>query len=457
MKINLKAPYGYVAAVAVAVMVFGSTGVSVAYSEGNGDRGGNSNGNADSYFGNNNEDSVSSEDRQIHASLNTERNFGIHFRQHSKVCSDTTGDQVHCSARVVDDGRGNPSATVSPDSSALTPAKLLSAYGLTGTTSSSSIIAIVDAYDAPNIVNDLAAYNAQFGLPALPTCNASTVAGSSNKPCFQKVNQRGATSTYPKADGGWALEASLDVQMAHAICRNCSIILVESDNNSMNNLMAAVDRAVALGANVVSNSYGGSEFSGETAYDSSFNHPGVAFTVSSGDNGYGVEYPAASRYVTAVGGTTLLLNSNGTYNSEVAWSGSGSGCSAYEQKQIWQTDTRCSKRTVSDVSAVADPNTGVAVYDSYTYSGQRGWYKVGGTSVASPIIAGVFALSNNIVSSTTESSLPYARASVSTLHDVVSGKNARNGSSCSNSYLCLAGVGFDGPTGLGSPKGAGAF
>jgi subtilase family serine protease len=239
--------------------------------------------------------------------------------------------------------------------------------------------------------------------------------------------------------------------MASAICPNCKILLVEASSNSFANLGAAVDRAAGIGANVISNSYGGSEFSGETgsAYDGHFKHPGVAITVSSGDSGYGVEYPAASQYVTAVGGTTL--NWNGTTRTETAWSGAGSGCSAYEPKPSWQSGiATCANRAVADVSAVADPNTGVAVYDTVRYQGQSGWFKVGGTSASSPIIAGVYALAGN-AGSVNDGSFSYSHTTQ--LNDVTSGSNG----SCGGSNLCTAGRGWDGPTGNGTPNGSGGF
>jgi hypothetical protein len=228
-------------------------------------------------------------------------------------------------------------------------------------------------------------------------------------------------------------------------------LLVEATNNSFTNLGTAVNRAVTMGANVVSNSYGGSEFSTETSADSQyFNHPGVVITASSGDGGYGVEYPAASRYVTAVGGTSLTVNGSNQWVSETAWSGAGSGCSAYETKPAWQADSGCSRRTVADVSAVADPNTGASVYDSVAYQGQSGWFQVGGTSLAAPLIASVYALTGT-TGSANYGSTPYSHTS--SLHDVTSGSNG----SCSGSYLCTAKSGFDGPTGLGTPNGAGGF
>jgi subtilase family serine protease len=396
------------------------------------------------------EDSVSRQDRENYARQNTEQKFGVHFRPHARVCSDAPIGEVHCNARVVTDDAATPLASPKVISG-YGPAQLNAAYGLSGTaTTSRRIIAIVDAYDDPNIQRDLDTYSTTFGIPKLPACTGSIA--NSNVPCFKKVNQNGNTSPLPQRNSGWALEIALDVETAHALCQNCSILLVEANSATYGNLMAAVDRAVALGAKVVSNSYGSSEFPGETSYDSHFNKPGVAFTVSSGDSGYGAEYPAASRYVTAVGGTSLFLNSGGSYLSELAWAGAGSGCSLYELKQTtWQTDAGCGKRTVADVSAVADPNTGAAVYDSVSYAGQSGWFQVGGTSLSSPIIAAVYAVSGNTSGSANK--LPYTLGNAGNLNDVMSGSNG----SCGGSYLCTSLAGFDGPTGLGSPKGIGAF
>ena len=319
------------------------------------------------------------------------------------------------------------------------PADLKSAYKLTSGGSSSQTVAIVDAYDDPNAEADLGVYRAQFGLPACTTANG----------CFRKVDQRGGTS-YPRSNGGWAQEISLDLDMVSAICPNCHILLVEADSNSFANLVAAVDRAATMGANAISNSYGGSEYSGEVSDQSHYNHPGIAITVSSGDNGYGVEFPAASQYVTAVGGTSLKKASGTRGWTETVWSGAGSGCSAYISKPSWQTDSGCSKRTVADVSAVADPNTGVAVYDSLRYQGLSGWLVFGGTSVAAPIIAGVYALAGN-EGSINYGSYPYGHTG--SLFDVTSGSNGN----CGGSYLCTGKTGYDGPTGLGTPNGTGGF
>ena len=317
------------------------------------------------------------------------------------------------------------------------PSQLLSAYNLT--TAGTPTVAIVDAFNDPNAESDLGVYRSQFGLSPCTTSNG----------CFIKVNQSGGIR-YPRADGGWAQEISLDLDMVSAICPNCHILLVEASSNSFANLAAAVNYAASVtGVVAISNSYGASEFSSEgtATYDAPYNHPGIAVTVSSGDGGYGVEFPAASQYVTAVGGTHLVSDTSSRGWTETVWSGAGSGCSAYITKPTWQADTGCSRRTVADVSAVADPNTGVAVYDSFH---QSGWLVFGGTSVASPIIASVYALAGN-AGSTTYGSYPYSHTS--SLFDVTSGSNG----SCGGSYLCTGGTGYDGPTGLGTPNGTGGF
>ncbi len=367
------------------------------------------------------------------------------YRHHREVC-DRGQDEIRCHSKVITDEKGKPTVTSAP--TGLGPAQLRGAYLASGsaTTPTNQTIAIVDAYDQPNILSDLNTYSSYYNIPTLSSCPVAS--GTTTKPCFQKVNQSGG-SVYPRTNSGWALEIALDVEIAHAMCKNCNILLVEARSASYSDLMTAVDRAVAMGAKVISNSYGSNEFSFETGYDYHFNKPGIAFTFSSGDSGYGTSYPAASRYVTAVGGTTLNLNSN-SYVNESVWSGAGSGCSLYEAKPSWQTDTGCSKRTIADVAADADPNTGAAVYDSVGYYGYKGWLQVGGTSLASPIVAAVYALAG-VPSATMVGSLPYGN--VASLHDVTAGANG----SCSPAYLCTGVVGFDGPSGLGSPNGTTAF
>ncbi len=352
-----------------------------------------------------------------------------------------------CNAHVVLDAKGNPLVNQQPKG--FGPKDLRQAYNLNGSSINKPIVAIVDAYDDPTIKSDLDIYSKQFGLPLLPNCKVDVVKSSMS--CFQKINQHG-TASLPPTNGGWAMEIALDVETVHALCEDCSIILVEVTSPNIKNLLAGVDAAVKAGAVVVSNSYGGPEFAGETQFDSHFNHPGIAFTVSSGDSGYGVQYPSASPYVTAVGGTSLYLN-NGEYKNEDAWSGAGSGCSQFEPKPSWQTDVKCSGRTVADVSAVADPATGSAIYSGTSPKAQKGWFTVGGTSLAAPVIAAVYALSGNLPANTFLNSLPYSLGKKTNLHDVVGGSNG----DCSPNYLCTGKTKYDGPTGLGTPNGTSAF
>ena len=319
------------------------------------------------------------------------------------------------------------------------PSSLISAYKLpsggTGQT-----VGIVDAMDDPNAESDLATYRSQFGLPACTTANG----------CFRKVNQNGQASPLPATDTGWAGEISLDVDMVSAICPNCHIVLVEATSPSIQNLGTSVNTAVALGAKYVSNSYGGGESGSEAADDSSFyHHAGVAVTASTGDGGFGISYPASSQFVTAVGGTTLNTASNSRGWTETAWSGAGSGCSSDETKPTFQNvTTGCTRRADADVSAVANPSTGVAVFQTF---GANGWQVYGGTSVSSPIIASVYALAGTPGAGDTPAAYPYSHAA--SLFDVTSGSNG----SCSPAVLCTAGAGWDGPTGLGTPNGTAAF
>jgi len=347
------------------------------------------------------------------------------------LCSATPSGFAHCFAIKVDQGIA---PLVVP--SGLHPADLISAYKLPAT-GSTKTIAIVDAYNDPNAESDLAVYRSTFGLPPCTTANG----------CFRKVNQTGGTS-YPPNNTGWSGEIALDIDMASAICPTCHILLVEANSASFANLGIAVNTAVTLGANVVSNSYGGSEFSTESSYASYYNHAGVIITASSGDSGYGTSVPAGYKTVVAVGGTTLTKNANVTRGwTETAWSGAGSGCSLYITKPTWQTDASCSRRTIADVSAVADPASGVSVYNTY---GDSGWVVYGGTSASSPIIAATYALAGNASTINAASSL-YSHSA--NLFDIVSGSNG----SCGGTYLCTAKPGYDGPTGLGTPNGLAAF
>jgi subtilase family serine protease len=322
------------------------------------------------------------------------------------------------------------------------PSDLRSAYKLpSGAAGAGATVAVVDAYNDPTAESDLGIYRSRYSLPACTTANG----------CFRKVNQHGAASPLPGADAGWAAEESLDVDMVSATCPSCHILLVEATSSNDSDVFSGVNTAVRLGARYVSNSYGGSESSSQPTSDSLyFRHPGVAITASTGDSGYGVSYPASSKYVTAVGGTALLRAANGRGWSESAWSGAGSGCSMAETRPAWQTvATHCAHRAVADVSAVADPGTGVAVYD--TYGGGGGWAIYGGTSVSSPIIASVYALAGVPGATAFPAADPYAHRTG--FFDVKVGRNG----TCVIVLLCHAGAGWDGPTGLGTPNGTSGF
>jgi len=325
------------------------------------------------------------------------------------------------------------------------PSQLQSAYNLTSASASDGsgrTVALVDAYDDPTAASDLAAYRSAAGLPVAS---------------FTKVNQNGATSPLPSpapASDDWTLEESLDLDMVSAICPLCKIVLVEANSDSGTGLYTAENTAASL-AGYVSNSWGGTDSSSDASLDASyFDHPGVVITASAGDGGYaaGTIYPAASQYVVAVGGTHLTTASNARGWTETVWNtssseGTGSGCSPYETKPTWQTDTGCSRRTDNDVAADADPATGVAVYD--TSNGNGGWNEVGGTSASSPMIAAIYALAGSPGNTPAQDIYQHA----SSLYDVTSGSDG----SCSGSYLCTAETGYDGPTGLGTPDGLGAF
>ena len=302
-------------------------------------------------------------------------------------------------------------------------------------------IAIVDAYDDPNIANDLVTFDSQFGLPACTVLNG----------CLVKSAPTGITT-----DPGWALEISLDVEWAHSIAPGAKIVLVESFDNSLGSLLGAVDTAVAMGAQQVSNSWGGGEFSTESSYDYHYNSATASFFVSSGDSGHGVLWPAASPYVISVGGTTLVTDTSGNWLSETAWSGSGGGTSSYEPRPSYQNNFNTNvNRAVPDVSYNADPSTGVYVYDSVPLNGNIGWWQVGGTSAGAPQWAGISAIANSqnakLASASFGTSIAlYGAASgnpyLTNYHDVTSGSNGICG------LLCNAGPGYDEVTGVGSPQ-----
>jgi subtilase family serine protease len=349
-------------------------------------------------------------------------------------------------------------ATIAP--AGYTPAQIRHAYGFDSVTNDGTrqIIAIVDAYDDPAVASDLQKFVNTFGLQpmyGLPNTSACTIAAGPH-PCFQKVYAQGK----PRANSGWALEISLDVQWAHAIAPGADILLVEAKNGFLSSLLSAVDLAVSNGARAVSMSWGGSDFSSESLYDFHFNHTGVTFTAASGDSGTGVIWPAASPYVVGVGGTTLPLDNSGNLTGpETAWSGSGGGISAYEYEPGYQSSYPIGGtngyRGIPDVAYDADPSTGVSVYDSIPYQGQTGWFQVGGTSVGAPQWAAFIVLvdqtratvlsSNNLSSSSLYNAATGA-VYASNYRDITSGSNGSCGS------ICTAQTSYDWITGLGTPR-----
>jgi hypothetical protein len=365
--------------------------------------------------------------------------------------------QCFAIVRTPSDHKITPDAA-GPPSTALTPADIQSAYNLpSATAGGGQTLADVIWGDDPGLESDLAVFRSQYGLPPCTTANG----------CFRKVNQEGQQGNYP-TDQGASLETSLDVDAFSAACPNCNILVVEANSSSDSDIGAAEDEAVTLGATEVSNSYGETEGSYELQDDQYYNHPGVAITASAGDSGWGVNYPSASQYVTAVGGTTLTKDSSVPRGwNETVWGngtegakgdGTGSGCSSVEpqpsfQQGISQLTAVCQNRATADVSADADPASGLAVYDSDPVDSAPGWLQVGGTSLASPLIAATYALAGKPAAGTYPNTYPYHDTSQSAdLNDITSGSNG----DCGN-VLCNAGNGWDGPTGLGTPDGVKAF
>jgi hypothetical protein len=409
----------------------------------------------------------------------------------------------------------------------LRPVDLHEAYDLPETPTSAQTIALVDAYDDPTAAADLKAYDEEYGLqPCAP--------GS----CFKQVNQKGeeGNPSFPKTSlelkearesseaakkkdaaeaEGWTVETSLDIETAHAVCDTCTIVLVEAESPSIANLETAEQTAVSLGANEISNSWGGTECVEEDHVQeclpdsSAFDHSGIVITASAGDSGYDnwdsnypgfANFPASSPHVVAVGGTRLQLTAQGTWQSESVWNGDGAGgggCSESFTAPGWQqrlsdwAQVGCSdERSVADVAADADPYTGLAVYDTSSTkcksiyeeeSGEEvvieGWCTIGGTSLASPLIASVYALAGGGHGIEFPAHTLYANetADPHALHDITEGSNGicdepfsgeglsgctaveEAEASCTLRLTCMAASGYDGPTGVGTPDGIEAF
>ncbi|MGH3509944.1 MAG: carboxypeptidase regulatory-like domain-containing protein [Nocardioidaceae bacterium] len=329
-----------------------------------------------------------------------------------------------------------------PPSTALGPAQIQDAYNLPGS-GAGETVAVVDAFGYANAESDLAVFRSYYGLPACTTANG----------CFTKVDQRGGTQ-YPPEDPGWSIETALDLDAISSACPNCNLLLVEGDTNSLDDLGAAANTAATFNPVAISNSYGvPGEDPTELTYDHYYNHTGIAVTASTGDAGDVTNWPATNPNVVGVGGTTLTSDSSPRGWTETAWADGGSGCSPYEPRPDYQQDitTDCpNNKAIADISADADPATGLGIYNT---SGESGWAQYGGTSLSSPLIAAMYALAGTPVPGTYPVTYPYNDPSRSAdLNDVVSGTNG----SCGN-LLCEAGPGWDGPTGLGTPNGVSAL
>ncbi|MGH3470757.1 MAG: S53 family peptidase [Nocardioidaceae bacterium] len=368
--------------------------------------------------------------------------------RHSKVVSKfpgkAAGARPACSSRGIStytcfamiEASGRKALLTNGDPAGWGATDIRSAYGLTGLPSAPQKVAVVVAGNYPSAEADMNTYRRQYGLP--PCTSASG--------CFKKINQDGQTSHYPYADQGWALEAALDLQMISTSCPNCQIVLAEANQPLDASLDKATDAAVAAGAKVTNHSYGIQEYNGVTRNNRHYNRTGVTAVSATGDYGYGpASFPASSPDVVAVGGTVLHHADNARGWSERAWQFAASGCSGYFAKPSWQTDPSCHMRSFADLSAVAD---GVAVFDSFGIGGQKGWFLVGGTSVSSPLVAGMIAAAG---AGGMKPGALYGRAA--DFHDIIRGTNGF----CQQSYICTAKAGYDGPTGWGSPRGLTPF
>jgi hypothetical protein len=353
------------------------------------------------------------------------------------ACAPAGEGTMRCRAKLVTDVNRKPLGSLAVPTSGLGATDLRDAYKLPASGGQGRLVVVVAAFDDPNAETDLNTYRAQYGIA--PCTSASG--------CFQKLNQNGQPGPLPPADTGWAAEIALDLEMVSAACPDCTLALVEAQSSFASDLGAAVLTAAQLGPFAITNSYGGPENDAQVrAIESNYNQPGILVVASSGDDGYdhvvssdgtimfAVSSPASLPWVVAAGGTTLTKSVSTRGWAETVWSGSGSGCSSRFSKPTWQMDTGCTNRTVADVAAVANPATGVAFFNGR-------WSVIGGTSVSAPLVAGIFALLN-----IGAPSFPYLHPSA--FFDVTSGNNGV----CGN-YQCMAQVGYDGPTGVGTPNG----
>ena len=378
---------------------------------------------------------------------------GVHYADQS-ACNSAKPGHVRCLAirRNAFVGGVRQHALTPLTGTAYGANALRHAYGITAVGARYKVIAIVDAMHSASAFDDLSAYRKMYALPALANCGIDgqplNALPSGKDSCFVQLDQDGyVDQSTQTTDVGWAQEIALDIEMASAVCPHCSILLVEAKSTGFKDLAKAVATAAGFsGVTAISNSYGGDDVdeTKQPAYADAA-AAGIAVVASSGDSGYGVSAPASFSSVIGVGGTSL--NTDGTYrwSNESAWAKGGSGCSSINPPAAWQDPavTGCQGKSVVDVAAVADPATGVAV----AFEGQ--WYTFGGTSAAAPIIASLFGMKANFG----ESAGAYLTQNQSLLHDVSTGSNGR----CLISIFCNSGGGYDGPTGWGTPNGAGAF
>ncbi|MFF4244856.1 carboxypeptidase regulatory-like domain-containing protein [Streptomyces sp. NPDC001822] len=356
-------------------------------------------------------------------------------------CNDPTPEQGEASClAMVRTSNHRVLVDDEPPAGALSPSDIQSAYNLPAT-GQGQTVAIVDAYGYAAAEADLAVYRKHYGLPACTVENG----------CFRKVDQRGGTD-YPADDVDWTQETALDLDAVSAACPACSILLVQADSSAVTDLGDAVETAASLGAKFVSNSYGAfdTDIDIPAELDAKFDRPGVVVTAASGDTGNRVLWPSSNPKVVAVGGTTLTSAPGSARGwSESVWTQGGSGCAVSAPKPLYQSalKTGCEKRATADIAADADPNTGLAEYNSLT----GGWLQIGGTSLASPLVAAMYALAGTPAEGTDAATYPYVHAS-GEFFDITSGSNGTCGD-----LLCTAGPGWDGPTGLGTPNGVGGL
>lgn len=358
--------------------------------------------------------------------------------------SERTGDAPYatCAAMGVTGANGKLSAgSPTPPTTALTPDQLRAAYDLPAG-GAGATVAIIDTGGYASAESDLAVYRGTYGLPACTSADG----------CFRKLDQNGGHNLPPE-DAGWSIETALDLDAVSAACPACRILLIEADSASVDDLGHAADTAATFHPVAISNSYGvPGEGLNPTAYDAYYDHPGIAVTASTGDYGNIVNWPASSGHVVAVGGTTLTEDGSTARGwTESAWDSGGSGCSSIEPKPAYQDglDTGCNNRAIADISADADPASGLGIYNS---SALQGWAQYGGTSLSSPLVAAMYALAGTPAPGTYPVTYPYQDTRATDLNDVTTGSDGYCGD-----LLCTAGNGWDGPTGLGTPEGVGAL